>query len=172
MTDFVSLTCQACGSKLEVGNDTDHFACSSCGTEYLVRRGGGIVSLKPVLESLERIEKYTSRTMNELVTRRLAEDIKRSQSKICKFFLGNETQKAFAKQQLAWSLSAARHISWLDSFFITPEAVIDKLLKLNAEELQHVLQIEKKRIFKNHDAIKALQEHIEVLQSLEDEEDS
>lgn len=41
MADFVSLTCPSCNGKLQIGKDLDRFACSYCGTEFVVNRGGG-----------------------------------------------------------------------------------------------------------------------------------
>lgn len=57
MAEFVSLTCPSCGSKLQVGNDLERFACGYCGNELVVKRGGGIVSLSPVVEGLQRVER-------------------------------------------------------------------------------------------------------------------
>ena len=56
MADFVSLTCPSCGSRLQVTPDLERFACGYCGNELVVRRGGGIVALQPVMESLGRLE--------------------------------------------------------------------------------------------------------------------
>lgn len=50
MADSVSLSCPSCGEKLRIGPEIDRFACCRCGSEYVVRRGGGIVSLAPADE--------------------------------------------------------------------------------------------------------------------------
>lgn len=55
MPDFVTLTCPSCGSRLQVTSDLERFACSYCGGEMVVRRSGGIVSLAPVVEGLNRV---------------------------------------------------------------------------------------------------------------------
>ena len=55
MADFVSLTCPSCNGKLQIGKDLERFACGYCGTECVVNRGGGIVSLSPVVEGLKRV---------------------------------------------------------------------------------------------------------------------
>lgn len=60
-SSFVTLACPSCGGKLNVTNDVDRFACGYCGAEHIVRRGGGIVSLAPILGSLERIEANVAR---------------------------------------------------------------------------------------------------------------
>jgi len=63
MPDFITLTCPQCGGKLQITNDIDRFACQYCGAEHIVRRGGGIVSLAPVVEKLEGIEKEISKVV-------------------------------------------------------------------------------------------------------------
>lgn len=42
----LSLKCVNCGAGIEVGPETDTFACSYCGTQQLVKRSGGIVVLQ------------------------------------------------------------------------------------------------------------------------------
>lgn len=57
---FVKLSCRACGAPLEIAEDIDQFACSHCGSQWIVERQGGIVSLKAVEQSLRNIEVHTS----------------------------------------------------------------------------------------------------------------
>lgn len=93
MTDFVTLTCLSCGGKLQVTNDIERFACSYCGTEHVVRRSGGLVSLAPVIESLGKVQTGVDKTASELAIRRLREDIKGLKSKLERIELqqGNKT---------------------------------------------------------------------------------
>ncbi len=49
----VRLSCPSCNNALEIGGEIERFACMRCGTEYLVNRKGGIVSLIPTVEKLE-----------------------------------------------------------------------------------------------------------------------
>jgi DNA-directed RNA polymerase subunit RPC12/RpoP len=52
MTDhFIKLSCENCGSGLEIYDDTDQFACGYCGSQIVVQRRGGTVVLKLVAES-------------------------------------------------------------------------------------------------------------------------
>lgn len=75
MPDFITLSCPACGGKLEITNDVERFACSHCGREHLVRRGGGAISLAPILDTLQRVEASTGRTASELAIVRLKKEI-------------------------------------------------------------------------------------------------
>ena len=75
MPDFVTLSCPTCGGQLQITKDIDRFACAHCGNEHVVNRGGGIVTLAPVVAGLERIQRGTDRTAAELTIRRLKEEI-------------------------------------------------------------------------------------------------
>lgn len=68
LADFVTLTCPTCGGKLQITPDLDHFACGHCGNEHVVRRAGGVVSLRPVEGLLEK-------TASELAIRRLQGEV-------------------------------------------------------------------------------------------------
>ncbi len=59
---MIKLTCNACGGKLEITPDIERFACGHCGTEWLVNRSGGIVSLKAVEEQLSKVQEHTKET--------------------------------------------------------------------------------------------------------------
>jgi DNA-directed RNA polymerase subunit RPC12/RpoP len=75
MAGFVTLTCPSCGGKLQVTQDIERFACSYCGSEHVVKRSGGIVSLVPVVEGLKKVQSGVDRTASELAIRRLRDDI-------------------------------------------------------------------------------------------------
>ncbi len=47
------LSCPSCNNALVIGGDVERFACGRCGTEYLVQRQGGIVTLTPTAEKLQ-----------------------------------------------------------------------------------------------------------------------
>lgn len=69
MSDFITLSCPSCGGKLQITDDIDRFACAHCGSEHIVRRSGGIVSLKPV-------EGLLQQTASELASKRLEGEIR------------------------------------------------------------------------------------------------
>ena len=75
MGGTVSLSCPSCGGKLAITDDIDRFACGYCGKEILVNRGGGIVSLKPVVDEIKRVVIGVVKTASELALNRLQKEI-------------------------------------------------------------------------------------------------
>ncbi len=75
MPDFITLTCPACGGKLEITDDIERFACAHCGREHVVKRGGGIVSLAPVVDAIRNVETGVDKTASELAIARLQREI-------------------------------------------------------------------------------------------------
>ncbi len=75
MEDFITLSCPTCGAKLEITKDLERFACSHCGQEHIIRRGGGIVSLAPVIGAIGKIQSGVDRTAAELALVRLPREI-------------------------------------------------------------------------------------------------
>ena len=82
MIDFFTLTCPSCGGRLQITSDIDIFACGYCGTELRVRRGGGIVSLAPVVERLDKVQVGVDKTASELAISRLRAEISRLEAEI------------------------------------------------------------------------------------------
>ena len=75
MADIITLTCPKCGGKLEITPDIERFACAHCGNEHLVRRGIGVVTLAPVIESMNGLRRATDRTAAELAIRRVKDEL-------------------------------------------------------------------------------------------------
>jgi hypothetical protein len=75
MDNLITLTCPTCGGKLQITKDIERFACGYCGNEHIVKRGGGIVSLAPVTESLNNIKAGVDKTASELAIKRIREEI-------------------------------------------------------------------------------------------------
>lgn len=82
MPDFVTLSCPTCGGTLRITDEIDRFACAHCGNEHQVRRGGGIVSLAPVVGRLDSIQVGTDRTATELTIRRLQDEVKKLEDEV------------------------------------------------------------------------------------------
>ncbi len=49
MADPTRLRCPGCGNELPITDDADRCSCSMCGSEYVVKRGNGKVSLSQVV---------------------------------------------------------------------------------------------------------------------------
>jgi predicted RNA-binding Zn-ribbon protein involved in translation (DUF1610 family) len=75
MPDIVTLSCPFCGGNLQIAQDIDRFVCGYCGSEHIVRRGGGIVSLAPVVEGLRNVQTGVDKTAAELAIVRLSTEI-------------------------------------------------------------------------------------------------
>lgn len=84
MSDLFTLSCPSCGAKLGLTDDIQRFACAHCGTEHIVRRGGGIIALVPVLESLHAIRQGTDQTALELRMQRLRHEIGDAEDRVRK----------------------------------------------------------------------------------------
>ena len=93
MPDFITLSCPTCGGKLQVTQDIERFACAYCGTEHIVKRGGGIVSLAPVIEGIAGVRKGVDRTASELAIRRLQGEITSIEGKINQIYDSTEFEQ-------------------------------------------------------------------------------
>ena len=71
----VRLTCNGCGADLDISEDIDRFACSYCGTQHLVERKGGIVTLKSLLDKVGKVHLETTKAAAELAIVRLEKEI-------------------------------------------------------------------------------------------------
>ncbi len=61
--------------KLQITQDVNRFACSHCGQEHIVKRSGGIVSLSPVVDAINRVEAGVDRTAAELAIARIEREM-------------------------------------------------------------------------------------------------
>ena len=75
MSDFITLSCPSCGAKLEITQDINRFACSSCGREHIVNRSGGIVALSPVVDAINQVKSGVDKTAAELALERISKEI-------------------------------------------------------------------------------------------------
>ena len=75
MSDITNLTCPSVSHSLLTTPDLDRFACGHCGNEHIVKRGGGIVSLTPVVEGLKEVRSGVDKTASELAIERLQKEI-------------------------------------------------------------------------------------------------
>lgn len=110
MNDFISLSCPSCGGQLEIMDDIEQFKCTYCGTEHAVRRGRGVIALKPLVEGLKRVEVATDRTASELAIARLMPEIEALEYEISEtinqmltFDVGNICSALYAMKLIGFS---------------------------------------------------------------------
>ena len=121
---MIKLSCKSCGAKLELTEDIDRFSCAHCGSEWLVKRGGGIVSLKSVEEDIKKIVSHTEATAentsiiaNDIKMKQIKEDISQLRDELKKINLnpvktnpdlnlGNKSSNKIAKMILSLFLSS------------------------------------------------------------------
>jgi ribosomal protein S27AE len=72
---LLTLKCPNCGANLGIAPDMTQFACGYCGTEQVVQRRGGTVSLKPVTDAIEKVQAGTDRVAAELAIQRLQQEL-------------------------------------------------------------------------------------------------
>ena len=82
MADYISLTCPTCGTKLKITDDMNNFACGHCGSEHIVKREGGAISLAPLVESEKGTSDSVDKTESELAIPRLEKEINQLESVI------------------------------------------------------------------------------------------
>jgi hypothetical protein len=75
MAEFITLTCPTCGGTLKLTEDIDRFACSHCGNEHVVKRGDGIIFLKPIVGELSEIRSSVNKAASEMAINRLLAEI-------------------------------------------------------------------------------------------------
>jgi len=77
MSDLISFTCRSCRTKTQVPKNLERFACASCGSEHIVTRSGGIVSISLVEGSINEVKPGVDKITAELDLYRLKRDINR-----------------------------------------------------------------------------------------------
>jgi hypothetical protein len=93
MAEFVTLTCPSCGGKLQITSDIEQFVCGHCGNEHIVKRGGGIIAIAPIIEGIKKVQTGTDKTASELAIKRLKEELK---------VLGLDTKKLLHTVKRQW----------------------------------------------------------------------
>lgn len=71
----INSRCRCCGSWLEIYPDMSRFACGQCGTEFIVERRGGTISVKSALETTDRAQGGTDKIAAELALVRLEREL-------------------------------------------------------------------------------------------------
>ena len=76
MTNNISLSCPTCGDKLKITNNMNNFACGHCGSEHIVKREGGVITLVTPDENKKVINDGVDKTESKLAIPRLEREIK------------------------------------------------------------------------------------------------
>ncbi len=88
--EFITLSCPSCGGKLQITNDVERFACLNCGTEHIVKRSGGIVSLSPVIDVMQGVKSGVDKTAAELAIMRHEKNLKELQEEMEQLLKSNK----------------------------------------------------------------------------------
>ena len=99
MPDYITLSCPSCGHKLQITSDIDRFACAACGNEHMVNRSGGIVTLKPVIDSIKKVQVGVDKTASELAIVRIDKEISQLRQEI-REISGIENKYAYVYKEL------------------------------------------------------------------------
>lgn len=102
----IALRCVSCGGKLEISPDMERFACGYCGTEQMVERRGGTVTLKGVEEAISRVQAGTDRTAAELALNRLSGELQSVSTQRSKL----EAQMSQAENAGCWPSAIAAFV--------------------------------------------------------------
>lgn len=121
MTDFVTLTCPSCGGKLQITNDIEQFVCGHCGNEHVVRRGGGIIAIAPVIESIKKVQTGTDKTASELAIKRLGNEIyylRLELVELLRSIKNDSPGSSFWDWERDWGLGGSSKRSWVKCWVI------------------------------------------------------
>jgi hypothetical protein len=136
-TDFISLTCQSCGAKLDVYPDMERFACRNCGAEMIVQRRGGTVGLKSITKAIRGIQIGTDKTAAELALLRLQNEVA---------ILRQEHAKAMDNLR---SLGSGYGFGWFDKLFIVLLGKPAEAPRLRVRQLEtRIAEVERQILIK------------------------
>lgn len=131
MPDFISLTCPTCGGKLQITPDIERFACAHCGNEHLARRATGVVTLAPVVGSMDGLRRATDRTATELAIRRHKDEI----AELASLRLEVEARLVPLEAKIAEHNSWRRHVRSMPLLLVLGVLAGLGFLLVNAEPL-------------------------------------
>ena len=111
----VALRCLGCGSNLSVPLNLEQITCLYCNLQQTIERGQGVMGLKRIVSSIEKVQVGTDRTAIELALRRLREEIAEVNVKRTNHERHASTFSNAADKQLGWAVIVG--ISAVVSFF-------------------------------------------------------
>lgn len=72
---ILEMKCTGCGGALEIAPEMETFTCGYCGSAQIIQRKGGTVILKPLTDSIAKVQAGTDRTAAELALARLKNEL-------------------------------------------------------------------------------------------------
>jgi hypothetical protein len=79
------MKCASCGAALTISPSMERFCCGYCGTEQIVERFGGTVSLRIIADAVTKVQIGTDKTAAELALVRLEKESNELNQKIEKW---------------------------------------------------------------------------------------
>lgn len=76
---LLKLSCVNCSAPPGIGADLDRFAYGYCGTNQVVQRSGGVVSLQHAESAIQAVQRGTDKTAAELAVPRLQRELVKAQ---------------------------------------------------------------------------------------------
>jgi predicted RNA-binding Zn-ribbon protein involved in translation (DUF1610 family) len=120
-----ALECVDCGAKLDISKEMDRFACSYCGTEQIVERRGGTVSLKLLTDAIRKMRIVADKTAAELALTRLKAELADSDKQLRgikkRYYETSDKLNNITRSKLSWAgrvvfcLVGAIAVSWFGS---------------------------------------------------------
>lgn len=139
MNDFITLTCNSCGGKLQITSEIKNFACMYCGTEYAVNRGEGVISLSPITDEIKKVQIGVDKTASELAIVRINKelpDLSNDREKAKKELIDWEATREIERNKIiriikerrrdiiAWTIAASFGVSLILTLLIRPSLII------------------------------------------------
>ncbi|MCX6055878.1 MAG: zinc ribbon domain-containing protein [Chloroflexi bacterium] len=153
MSIFVTLTCPSCGAKLQIGNELERFACAHCGNEHMVKREGGLISIIPILEHLQKVELSVDKTASELAIQRIKEEGAKLRKASWEYIMNDLTQNPSLLTMIAgkqkpcatWFFNTSTKIENLGfqrkkiKFTVEEREVCEIIWNMSSQEIQQVI---------------------------------
>lgn len=170
MPEFITLSCPSCGSKLQIGNKLERFACAYCGNEHIVKRDGGTVSLASVSEHLENIKIGVDKTASELAIQRLKKELQTISDELWNFIsaeIFEETPSLFniiignykyvaPRFHSTWERLTAKLQGKKRTIIDGDRAIAEAIWKMSSQEIQQTIDfLPESNLWKGNDLDRA-----------------
>ncbi len=127
------LSCPSCKNALEIGGDVERFACARCGTEYMVNRQGGIVTLTPTVELLQ--EEGFEEAAKRLLRYEVEQIEKDLEVEMTRNLAGMP-----AYQRLRYDYARIGKINFVYVGFVNERTLMNTFQSLSVQDLDHLIE--------------------------------